>query len=267
MHIKIHALRLILFLLFTPSAFADLSESQSAKVLGSSIGASVDANAPSSTGQLNSATRLDVLGNSMQALSTSITPSETIDGTSYAEYSSFGKNVLSKSFQFSHNGVLDASVGLAPTEIRVPVVVYPVGPLVLEIAAGARFEADVSAQLLPMIMIGAADQSTLTVNVNGNADASGFIEGYSSLIALRGGVGGDVELVGGQINMNADFRFNGSDPTVQYGALLTFLNGELYAFADIFNPTSFSWDRFWQTNLYSWTSYCYAAGALACPAK
>jgi hypothetical protein len=262
-------LKILVAVLIVPSsaAWADLNETQTAKLLGSTIGASVQASAPTGTQQLTSTTSLTVLGNTLPALQTVTGATNTINGTTYAEYYSFGKRVFSQNFYFQDNGIFEASAGLSPVEVDVPIVTYPVGPLVLSIDAGVTFQAAVSEQMMPTIMANDLADSTLEVKLSGDAIGTAFVEGDVTLVALRGGVGGEVNLVDGQVNLDGMFFFNGADPTVQYGALLSFLNGGIYAFAAVFDPLTFGWADFWQDTLFSFKGYCYAAGALSCPAN
>jgi hypothetical protein len=204
---------------------------------------------------------LDILGIGLQALKGFTSPDNTINGTTYTEYDSFGKTVFSQDAILNYaNGSF--SVGLAPAEIRVPVLVYPVGPVVVEIDGGARFQADLQGQLIPNFGI-PITLSSLGVQVQAVADGAGFVEGYADLFIVRAGVGGQVNLVDAQADLNASVNFNGTAPFFKLDAMVTFLSGDLYAFLDVFDL--FGYKRILDYSLYSWNGYCYATGNLLCP--
>jgi len=46
-------------------------------------------------------------------------------GTTYTTVYAFGKRVLADAFSISSGGYNNVRLGLAPTEVRVPFVVYP----------------------------------------------------------------------------------------------------------------------------------------------
>lgn len=240
-------------------------QSQQVNVLGSTMGAEFATGTPNSS-QVTSTATLEVLGKRMQAMQASVNVPDTIDGTTYAEFYSFGLRVFSENFYFQHQGLTEAKVGLAPMEIRVPLIAYPVGPLILEISAGGRFQADLDGKLQPTFMNPIA-QSIVGVNLNASANGAGFIEGDASLIAVRGGVGGQLGLLDAQADVNTNFFFDGRSPLVDLGAMVDFLNGKLFAFLDVFSLIQFGWNRLWEHDFYSWGGYCFSTGNISCPAK
>jgi hypothetical protein len=238
---------------------------QSSSVLSRALGADYLTGATGPK-QVQSATTLSILGSSLQALNATIGVPDTVDGTTYSEYYSFGFRVFSQSFYFTNNGILQADVGLAPTEIRVPFVVYPVGPVTFQIDGGVRFQADLQEQLMPTIILDSS-LSSLAVKLSGKVTGSGFIEGVADAVALRAGVGGQLNLVDAQADAMADFFFDGRSPTTQISGFAQFLNGRLYAFADVFDVFEWNWLRFWNYDLFNWSGYCYSTGNTACPAQ
>ena len=162
------------------------------------------------------------------------------------------------------NGDLNFSVGLAPAEIRVPLFVYPVGPVALQIDGGARFQADVQGSLVPALAI-PFSLSSLGVQLEAVADGAGFIEGYANFLVVRAGVGGQVDLVDASADLNARLSFDGSPPFVGISAMVDFLKGRFYAFLDYFNPLKFGYQRLLDYTIYSWNGYCYDTGAMLCP--
>jgi hypothetical protein len=205
-------------------------------------------------------TVLDIDLKAMQAIST---PPSTPDGVAYNEIYSFGMRIFDQNGYF-HNNLTGFTAGLAPTEVRIPIFIYPIGPVALEVDGGARFQADVNGQMLIGIGI-PISYSTLGVQLNASAVGAGFVEGYANLLAVRAGVGGQVDLVDAGAPLNASLFFNGLKPLVTINAMVDFLKGQFYGFIDYMNPLSFGWTR-WQTlNLYSWKGYCYQTGGDLCP--
>lgn len=235
--------------------------------MGGALGAEFTAGVPLTTGMsgqsVTSTATLQILGVSLPALEAVMGIPATADGTSYTEFYSFGKRVFSQSETFQMNGLLGATLGLAPAEIRVPFIVYPIGPLILEVDGGVRFEADLQGQLIPTILTPVIN-SMVDAKFTGTASGAGFVEGYAQLVAVRGGVGGQVNLLDGEANVDAVFSFNGAAPVVAISAIAEFLNGDLYAFFDVFNIFGWSWKRLWNHTLFEWNGICYSEGALSC---
>jgi hypothetical protein len=252
--------------------------SPSATALGKSIGATFQSGVtpsvspspapsnspqPSSSQQLSATVLLDILGDGLQALQAIAEPPNTIDGTTYTEFYSFGKRVFSQSAFFTSNsGNLGFSAGLAPAEIRVPLVVYPVGPVAVEIDGGVRFQADLQGQLVPDIST-ASQLASLGVQLQAVADGAGFLEGYANLLILRAGVGGQVDLIDAQANLNARFTFDGNAPYFGIDAMVDFLSGKFYAFLDVFD--FFGFKRLFEDTIHSWNGTCYSTGDSLCP--
>jgi hypothetical protein len=228
------------------------------------VTATTVAPATETTQQVLTTVVLDILGAAMQALSASESPPNTINGTTYTEFYSFGKRVFSQSAILNFNGNAGFEVGLAPAEIRVPLIIYPIGPVALEIDGGARFQADLQGQTITNIGI-PISLSQLGIQLQAVADGAGFIEGYANLLVVRAGVGGQVNLVDAQANLNAEFSFNGIAPYAYVNAMVDFLSGNFYAFLDYFDVLALGWKRLLNYNLYSWNGYCFATETSLCP--
>ena len=240
-----------------------IDESRQVDAVGHPLGARVQSGLTPNSRQVLSQVLLTVLGVGIQALTASANPPNTIDGVTYTEFYAFGKRVLDQSFHWSanSNGV---TAGLAPAEIRVPVVLYPIGPVLLQVDGGARFQADLKANLVPVIGI-PIELSSLGVQLETQAAAAGFIEGYAKFLVVRGGVGGQVDLMDGQADVNARFSFDGSPPYAHVSAMVEFLKGRFYAFLDYFSLAKFGWKRLLNHDLYRWKGFCFATEALRCP--
>jgi hypothetical protein len=210
---------------------------------------------------------VEILGAVIQAFSASIQPDNTIGGTTYTEFYAFGKRVFSDSEYLKEgNGNVSIDAGLSPAEVRVPLIKYPVGPVILGIDGGARFEADASVQLIPNVGV-PITISTLGAELSADLDVAGFIEGYVSFLVIRAGVGGQVDLIDGDATVNARIQFDGTKPFVGVTAWVDFLAGEFYAFLDYFNLLEFKFKRLLNYNLYQWKGYCFATADAACAPK
>lgn len=235
------------------------------KVLGRDVGGSLTLGTAPDTQQMQTTTDVTVLGKTLQPLQAFVNPPMNIGDTTYVEYYSFGSRVFHESYFYSHDGVLSMKAGLIPTEVRVPIVQYPVGPLVVGIEGGARFQANIETTLTPTIMF-PAHQSTLEVKLAANASAAGFIEGSAKLLFLRAGVGGELSLIDAQANVDSLFFFDGQKPVTQFGAIAKFLQGKIFSFFDLFNIFQLGWSRFSENDFYRNKGFCVAGGSLQCPA-
>jgi hypothetical protein len=232
------------------------------------MSATVSASAPEGLDRLKSTASLQILGGVLEALEANVQiPKDPANsGTPGAiEYYSFGKRIFSDNAYFQATGITEAKAGIVPVEVRVPIARFPVGPLSLNIDGGVRFQAEVTGALRPTIWLDPIENSILNAALKGQATGAGFIQGYASLLILRGGVGGDVNLIDGQLDLNSNFYFNGTKPNATLSTLFRFLFGRFYAFADHFSIWGWKWKRFWDATLFSWKGKCVSHGALQCP--
>jgi hypothetical protein len=161
------------------------------------------------------------------------------------------------------NGSLVYSGGVSPTQIPIPLLIYPVGPLILELDAGVAFQGDLSASITPGPSYPLTD-SELDSKLAANLSASGYLEGYAKLLFVRGGVGGSLALINGSTGVTANLHMNGMQPTVSNIGMVTLLAGNIYGFVDakiLFGK----WDRILNKSFYNWPGVCYAFGANSCP--
>jgi hypothetical protein len=157
-------------------------------------------------------------------------------------------------------------VGLAPTQVRVPFVVYPVGPVVLEVDGGARFQANLTMNNMTNISF-PIEYSEPGLQLSAVAGAAGFVEGYAKLFIVRGGVGGQVDLVDARLDVNTKYNLEENIVSVTVAAIAEFLKGGFYDFADIMGLFSWGWKRLVDKDLYNWNGYCFATENLQCPGK
>lgn len=233
------------------------------KVLGTEMGAKVEAGT-TATNQAESAVKLTSLGTVLDALFALTNPPNTIDGVTYTEVYSFGKRVFADSRYLHVNGT-QLSVGLAPTQVRVPFVMYPIGPATLQIDGGARFQANLSLNNMTNISF-PIEYSEPGLQLSAVAGAAGFVEGYVKLFMLRGGAGGQIDLVDARLDVNTKFNIEEKKTLVTVTAIAEFLKGRIYAFVDIFGIFGWGWKRIIDKDLYSWHGYCFATEDLQCPA-
>lgn len=258
----------LLFLSSSASLAADTFEkNRNTQVLGRDFGASFSIGLIDGTPGTRTDTTLTLLGKPLRALQATITPATTIDSTSSTEVYSFGLRVFSQSAYFNHDGILGVEAGLVPTEMRVPFINYPVGPLTLRIDGGVRFQASLREQINPTVVIGNNSLSSIGVQLQANAAGTGFIEAYAKLLVLRGGVGGSVDVIDGQGQLQGQFFFDGSEPTLSISGMVEFFKGGFYSFVDYFDVFRFGWTRFWTRTLYSWKGECFSTGSLSCPSR
>jgi hypothetical protein len=264
----------ILFVAFgtlnCPSSWADpdsslFQESKSVKVLGRNMGGAFVSGTSSDTQQIQATATTTVLGKNLQPLQAFVNPPMNIGDTTYVEYYSFGARVFHESYYYSHDGILSMKAGIIPTEVRVPVFKYPVGPLVISIDGGARFQANVETKLSPTIMF-PASMSTLEAKLAANASAAGFIEGSAKLLFMRAGVGGELSLVNAKADVDSLIFFDGRHPVTELGAFAAFLRGKIFSFFDLFSIFQFGWSRFSENDFYRNKGYCVSKGNLQCPA-
>lgn len=252
---------LLLVLPFSPlEAASSFEAGKAVNVMGSKMSAGVSAgvrSADQSVSNLN----LDAFGKTANALQTVSTAN--VNGTTYTEFYSFNKKIFSDaSFVSNEGGTL--RLGLAPTQIRAPLVVYPVGPLVLEADAGVRFQANLALENATVISI-PIQYSEPGLKLSAVASAAGFVEGHANVLIIRGGVGGQVDLVDAHLDIHSRFMPEHKTATVEVSAIAQFLKGRFYAFLDVFGFLSAGWERFIDEDLYSWKGYCVATENRTCP--
>lgn len=237
--------------------------------LGKQSSAAMGAGNPAGTQAIQTAADITLLGKVLSPFSTRIeTPDgTTIGNTSYTTVYSFGKRVFSDAWTISSDGDNHIALGLAPTEVRVPAVSYPVGPLLLNVDGGVRFQAYVSANLVPEIAIPLPD-SNLRVDLYSRVQGAGFVEGYAQFVIIRGGVGGQLNLIDGEASVNGRVGFNSTNPpVVLVSGVVSFFNGSIYSFLDIFGFLSVHWRRLHNGILYNWNGTCFSMGSRTCPAR
>jgi len=265
------AVLLLTLFLTTPTALAEESfvkKTFETKTLVGQTGATVTAGNPEATKTVESTASVKVIGKSLNAMTTLVEPPQTvaIGGVTYTTVYSFGKTVFADAFSITSGGPNNIQIGLAPTEIRVPILAYPIGPITLNVGGGARFHALLDATLVPEIGV-PLNTSTLGITLNAKAQAAGFVEAYAAVLILRGGVGGQVNLIDGKLDVHGRVAFDNSKPTMLVNGIVHFMNGRFYAFLDVFGFLSLGWNRLIDEEIYAWNGACYSVGYTPCPAN
>lgn len=166
-----------------------------------------------------------------------------------------GTKIWAGSLRF-RNGGLAYSGGVAPTQLPFPLLVYPLGPLLLELDAGVEFEGDLVASLTPGLSYPLPD-STLNASVEAKLYVAGYVEGYGSIWFVRGGVGGRLNLINGSTGISANLFMNGQKPVGKYLGRVVLLNGSVYGFVDT-NLLFGKWTRIIKKDFFKWSGRCYS---------
>jgi|GEM_PF-6794582 len=161
-------------------------------------------------------------------------------------------------------GALRYSGAIPPVRIPLPLLAYPLGPVLLRLDTGLEIEGKLEASLTPGLSLPAAD-STIEAGLAADLAASGFVEGYGSLYVVRAGMEGRVDLIDGKAGVATAMYFDGSKPRSGFSGQAVFMRGEIEAFVDTHLPLV-SWKRILSKKIFSWPGRCFAPGGLKCAA-
>jgi hypothetical protein len=161
-------------------------------------------------------------------------------------------------------GALTYRGGIAPTQIRVPVVAYPIGPVMLRVDAGLEFEGLLNIKVMPGISVPIRD-SSLVVNTNMHFYAAGFVDAYAQFFILRAGMGGRIHLIDANLGYHAFVYINGTKPQTMSTGTATFLSGRVLGFVD-YRLASRNWRRLLGRDFFNWKGKClsFTGGVHAC---
>ena len=262
----------------SPITDESISVEQHAKLLGHDLGVSQQSAGLATQHGINTATLIHFLGNSknlMDASLEAIPPATTADslapspspaadqGTVLANTNWYiaGTRVWTGHLNYQ-KGALVYTGGISPTQIPFPLVVYPLGPLTLQVDAGVDFQGALNASMSPGWAYPLND-TVLKGSLTSNLTAGGYLEGYAKLLVVRGGVGGKINLIDGSTGINAMILFNGRKPILSGKGKVQLLNGDIYAFVDT-NVFLGKWKRILNKDLYKWNGKCFAFGSDTC---
>jgi hypothetical protein len=193
-----------------------------------------------------------LLGKNRSILETQASVTNTLEGESDFYWGGF--RVWSSKPEWK-DGAFRVSAGLPTVSMRSPVAAFPVGPLTIRLDVGVAAEAEIEASLTPLISIPVqftSVQATLTPKVS----AAGFIEGYAKFIAVRGGVGGFIELIRANASIDGNVSLGGVPPVFTFDGFVSLLSGRIYAFVDYFNVFKWKWRRALEPTLADWKGKC-----------
>ncbi|MBY0470475.1 hypothetical protein K2X30_04845 [bacterium] len=145
---------------------------------------------------------------------------------------------------------------LPTMDIQAVLLTYPVGPLVLQLDAGFSLSGGLVVSVLPIAAI-PVEESSVQVEIVGEVQSMAYIEGSVTLLFLKGGVGGEVTVADGSLNLVTQVYLNGKRPYYHLSGHLEMFSGEIYASAKIFGLFGFKWREFWHHTFYKWNGLCY----------
>lgn len=166
-----------------------------------------------------------------------------------------GMKVWNQKSEFK-NGKYTYSAGVPTTQSRLKVVTLPVGPITVNVDAGLAYDAAIEGSLSPHFSI-PIEYTAIGAELATKIDVAGFIEGYAQFLFLRGGVGGQVDIVRGKAGLNAELAISELQRRIDFTGFLQTLSGKFYAFADSFSIFGMRWKRFWQPTIAEWKGYCF----------
>ncbi len=223
------------------------------QALGGKTGFKMDSQADSGDKSLHSTILGNILGKSRSLLDVNVHPdTDLLEGETELYVGTI--QVITSTGKFE-NGGYSAKVEIPPVTARIPALVLPVGPLTVKVDAGFALEASLAASLYPEYAVPIQD-SAIRAELSPHAKALGFLEGYVSLLVIRGGVGGEVNVLDTDSHMGARIGFNGTPPLYYSYGYIDFLSGKIYGFADRFDVWKWRWSRFWKPTLYQWSGTC-----------
>ncbi len=153
------------------------------------------------------------------------------------------------------DGSYQVSAGLPTVSMRAPILGVPIGPITLRVDAGVNAEAEVNLKLIPLISI-PIQFTSIRGELGPKVSASGFLEGYAKWLILRGGIGGELELVRANAKVVGQVGFSGAPPSFSFDGYINLLAGKIYAFVDYFNIFGWKWKRAIQPILAEWKGKC-----------
>ena len=154
------------------------------------------------------------------------------------------------------DGAFVVSAGLPTVSMRAPLVGIPVGPVTLRVDAGVAAEATLQARMMPLISI-PVQFTSIRAELGPEVAAAGFVEGYAKFIAVRAGVGGELELVRANAKISGQVGFGAVPPSFEFDGYMSLLAGKIYGFVDYFNLFRWKWKRALAPTFADWKGKCF----------
>ncbi len=153
-------------------------------------------------------------------------------------------------------------VSIPPTRINLPLLNYPIGPILLQLSGGIEFSGTVKTSVIPASDSGNSDPgrgAEALVDISSSA----FLEGTGGMTFFRGGIAGRVSLVDGILGARALLPEAGVTPEFENLGKATFLQGEIGGHLDSRYPFG-SWNRLYSKTFFKWPGRCISFGSESC---
>lgn len=269
---------LLLFLMSASLAGAQPSLHEKSRLLGQPLSIFQKSEAKNGiepgTQTLKQETHAELLGNPVPILQVGATASEATSGIETGlpgegatspenvtvrdhEFYIGGVRVWNGKFRFEQ-GALMYSGGVAPTQIAVPLFVYPLGPVLLRVEAGVEFEGLVNAKLAGGPSYPLTD-STLHADLTADLYAAGYLEAYARLLFVKAGLGGRLTVIDSSAGFQSVFYLNGMEPRISHYGYATLLSGQVYGFVD-FKLFLGRWSRLLGHTFFNWRGKVFYLG-------
>ena len=98
--------------------------------------------------------------------------------------------------------------------------------------------------------------SAVEATLGTSIQSAAFLSGSVSLVVIRGGLEGQLDVADGAVQTKADLYFGKIPPTFTATGHLGILAGQVSAFADYWGLFS-GWKHFWSATLFKWGGYCF----------
>jgi hypothetical protein len=257
---------LLLLGLLTAPAQAQPSLHEQAQLLGNPFKiqqqATVENSASGGGQRISQETKSQLLGKSVNLVKVDLAtepaasaPENAEGGIALRQHDVYvgGVRVWNGKFGLDH-GTLTYSGGVAPTQIAIPLVTYPLGPLLLKVEAGFEFEGQLEARFA----IGPSyplKDSTVVASVQTDLYAAAYIDASARLLFLKGGIGGRIDVIDAQAGFFSTFYLNGMKPRTTNFGWARLMDGHVYGFLD--SKILFGrWTRVWQHDFFNWMGAC-----------
>jgi hypothetical protein len=139
---------------------------------------------------------------------------------------------------------------IPPLNINGTIVSIPIGPVEIAVKGGDALTGELDADLT----LGSGQEVKATLDAD--VQSSGFVDGSVKLFVVRGGVGGQVEVVDGRFESKVDLALGQAPPVYYAQGKISALSGSVSAYADYYRLFG-GWKRFWNAMLYGWGGLCY----------
>ena len=229
--------------------------SRTGKALSQSVGPAINSQISSDAHGIDTQLNGTVLGKSKSLVSTT---SETNSTFTTGETSVFAGGLQLVSFAYPlDSGPLSKHYEIAPIQLKLASINFPVGPILVNVEGGLSLEAALDAELIPYMAVPFED-SSLVLHIKPKASSNAFIEGSASVLVVKAGVGGDIAILDADLQAYGTVYANPAlHPSYSLNGHVGFLKGEFYGFAKVYNLFQLGWSTIWHATFFSWPGACY----------